>query len=585
VNPFSESARYEQNNSSDGFFASGSAGSVGNLPGTFSTGLANKEHVKISFEVKRSVYMIPNSSSIYYYNAQNNQWNVPTGSIRDIVGPFQKYSIPTKNWANLYVFSSPEDEGTVGSNYIEDAKGFDYLGRPVFSGSLDIYRQEALIPNQSSELIGSNYVSTAGKDVVPYMLENYRKSIQRSPQYKASSDEVFKPALDRPFLLEKAVIEIPIAMGATWFQDRTITGVGYSTGSYAGSSNNPIDQSFYISTGGPCLTVSLMCQKNYGIETIRDLILSGTITHEQDSQLRLFARKLDFVTQLSAGGGGTVQAKHVVIETNGVKSPSYIVSKNLQSQFTGSVLIKAESSISNGAVGAIVSVNLLTGSSPTKVASFAAFTPEGFLSETIRRMEVPKISTNYSSNNAAIPGRGTWITGLDPFGRGMTGFSPSGGSIFGGEYATSNFDLFAQGASFDNPTYVSSSTLRSEIINQISSTIASQLDTIGVPYPDSYLAYVHSVYETPVFQGSKTSPYLLNPGDELLLTISKTRPAISMSYNDVPDESSAQFGISSMKYSKMLTGSIAGHEVCLMTGSINITLYVSYVREGNSYRP
>lgn len=575
IKPFSEYALFEMHNNADGFFASGSAGSLGNAPGTFATNLGNKEQIKASFKVSTSVAMNPNSSSIYYFNFSNRLWNIPSTAAADVVGPFQKYSIPTQNWASNYVFTSPEDQGTNGSEYIEDAKGFDYLGRPIFSGSLEIYRQELAGTNQTSKAIYSNSGPKSGKDIIPYLTENYRKSVQRSNLYKASSAEVFKPDIDRPFLLEKAVIEIPMAMGPTWFQDRTITGTGYTTGSYGGVSAQMIDQAFFLSTGGPCLTVSLMCQKNYGIETIRDLILSGTVTHQDDSYFTLYARKMERVTNTYLG----TQAMHIAVESNGVKSPTFIVTKNGSSQFTGSVLIKSEASVSNGAVGLIVTENMLTGSSPGDGPSYRYFTPEGYISATIDRLTYPRISSKYASNSKVL------LTALDPFGRGMTGFSPSGGSIFGGEYVTTDFDLFVQGTSIVNPTYISDSTIREKVINQISSTIAAEMDIIGLPYPDSALAYIYDYYETPVFSGNKSSPYLLNPGDDLVLTISKTRPAISMSYNDVPDETSAQYGISNAKYSKMLTGSISGHDVCLLTGTINITLYGSYVREGNNYVP
>jgi hypothetical protein len=87
------------------------------------------------------------------------------------------------------------------------------------------------------------------------------------------------------------------------------------------------------------------------------------------------------------------------------------------------------------------------------------------------------------------------------------------------------------------------------------------------------------------FTSKDTSPYLINPGDKLILSISKTRPTVSASIHDVPNPAAADIGYQNLKSYTTMTGSSSGHDVCLNTGSINITFYGSYVRAGNSYTP
>ena len=576
MTPFSEYARFEQSNSDDDFYASGSAGSIGNYPGTFSGNLLGKDQIQLSFQVKRSIQMLPNSSSIYYFNFENNQWNVPTGSVPDHIGPFQNFSVKfgSGTWP-----SGEEKSGTRGTRVLEDQKGFDYMGRASLSGSLNVYRWENTGSsnssyNQTSTVIGKTIYQ--GKDVVPFLIENYPKSIQRSDAYKPSKNEVISLKLDRPFLIEKAVIELPISAGSTWFQDRTITSLSYATGTYNGSTSDPFYRQYYYGSGGPCLTVTLMCQKKYGIGSLRELIASGTITHKDDPS-GLIAR----VPQESKFSN----FPYMFIETCGVKSPTFSIQKNSSSQFTGSVALKMTAAVSNGACGVNAMFNYLTGSS-RKTADRSDFTVNEFLSETLKRMESPYVSGDFTKFQG-VPGfDGTEVTSLDPFGRGMSGFSPSGASVFGGEFVTPQFDIFSAGTTYANPVYVADDTIRTQMINQISSTLAEALVGVTTPYTSNLnpFAAVISFYDTSLFSAGKDSPYLVNPGDELLLTISKTRPAVSMSYHDIT-AGSLQYGASKMLYYKNVIGDQSGHDVCLMTGTINITLYGSYVRGGNNYTP
>ena len=65
---------------------------------------------------------------------------------------------------------------------------------------------------------------------------------------------------------------------------------------------------------------------------------------------------------------------------------------------------------------------------------------------------------------------------------------------------------------------------------------------------------------------TKTSPYLLLPGDKLVLSVSKSRPVFF-----------------STKISSPYTSGSIQHDIKLTTGSINITLYGSLVANGREF--
>ena len=105
------------------------------------------------------------------------------------------------------------------------------------------------------------------------------------------------------------------------------------------------------------------------------------------------------------------------------------------------------------------------------------------------------------------------------------------------------------------------------------------------PYPSRVLGHVYSIANID-FGSSRPSPYLLHPGDKLVLSISKTRPAISGSKftMNVQPNSNADIGradrLDSYSY---FTGSMDGHDVLLNTGSINMSFYGSYIRGNGGY--
>lgn len=611
--PFSEVGRFEQGNVLDPFYTTGSAGSTGENPGSFSRSLFGKEQIKASFGVKIKTSMLPNSCSIYYFNKVSGEWSIPSRALGDHVGPFDKFAIGTV-WSPA---SGSTGAGfTRGSTVIEDAKCFDAYGRLVSSGSLDINRQVTESDdrglgnsNGSSKYIGSSvsgnrfvdYQFRRGASVIEALLEDFPKSVQRSQLYDATDNETFELNIDRPFLMEKAVFEIPFCLGQTWFQDRTVTTLAAATGTYT-PTNTPINLYTHADSGGPALTVSLFCQKKYGQENIRDLIAKGTITHFDDSKLTAIARRLPL---------GLVErgAYGVAVEPYGIRNPNAVVYQSApNSPFTGSVAVKTTASISNGVNASSIGIWFMTSSLPN--AAVDAYKQPGYevyyLREVLSKYaELIKFPEDYGKTKLTLSSFAqlgvSLASSLDTFGRGMTGFSPSGGSIFGGEYATSQAFSKTGDPIILNPYYSDNSTVTERaaafnkldiFFNQLDIDMQSYVPNYnGVPantsYPGTFTpqAWIYNIYPAEVFTTSKDSPYLLNPGDKLVLAISKTRPAISASGHDIKSAADVNIGKSVLTKLIPVTGSVSGHDVTLNTGSINMTFYGSYVRAGDSYTP
>lgn len=608
MKPFSDHHRFEQNSGDDPFFLTGSNGSIGELPRSFSGALAGKEQFRLSFNVTSNRQMLACSSSIYYFNVVNGTWNLPSNSSQDHVGPFDKFAFCTA-WQNPS--GTFGDMATAGSVFIEDAKGFDAYGRSVCSGSLDIFRQvgwPSLInttKNQTIEVIGKGFNSA--KEIFPYLTTDYKKSVQRSTLYDASANETFELNIKEQFLIEKVVFEIPFSAGQSWFDDLTTTCLAYGKGNYNESSPQEIkNPTFYYDKGGPGLTLSLFCQKNYGTQKIRDLILTGLITHSADAQGDIRARLYDY--PITEGGINPL----VIVETMGLKNPSSVVTKNASSQFTGSIIVKTSAKISNGASGFVSSFGYAFNQGIIDLLDTQPKPPDltdeqwNNIKKMFRSMSLQKylescrdtFSRKKIISNRLGPGfnffQGNILNGdehyftvssLDPFGRGMTGFAPSGGSIFGKEYFTPQINTDGT-TLIDNPYYIEDPERIDNVVNEISSTFDTVFKTFGYspPKPPGLeTSYVLNISDGNLFSGETESPYLINPGDKLILAISKTRPAISGSKHIVPDSNAADIGYQRMTDWSNLIGDKSGHDVCLITGSINMTIYGSYVKAGSRY--
>lgn len=535
LEPFKEVSLFEQGNFDVPFFASGSLPEIGN--GTFDSELKNKVKINLSFSINSQTAMLAKTSSIYYLNVQNGSWELPQNAVSEMVGPFEKNGVGYLGLGN-----------SEGAWFLEDAIGFDAYGNCLASGSLDKYRYSAGSPAQSSEFLGDFYDTYVHAErFAKLMTGENPKSFQVNSKYDANADQLFSLPIDQPFLIEKVVYEIPFCFGNDWFLDRTTTfPITASGGDYINTTTAVGSTvTFLHDEGGPGITVSLLSQVAYGTGSIRDLVSHDLITHTDDVTSRL-----DIYTFNS----GTLGERFLVttVGVDKLVSPGGIISgtlKNGITSFTGSAEVRSEASISNGIKLSSTYLGIgLLGSNTT--AAFKSI-----------------FGTKVMNPNYFL------LTGHNPFGRGMTGFSPSGGSIFGAEYSLPQ-KIFES----KNYFYEENPTIREEKANE----------NLAIPGVGNILAEkpLNDISWCPnsFFTVKKQSPYLVYPGQKLMIAVSKTRPIfknISLRTNNTD----MVYARASLVSSSYYYTSPAGHDVQFNTGSLNVTIYGSYVRADGAYLP
>lgn len=586
MSAFSEKSLFEQGMTGS-FYATGSNAWIGDEPGTFVQPLRNKDQIRMSFPVRTKVRMLPNSSSIYYFNFDAGQWNIPSDAVTDHVGPSESFAVDTRYAVNVGgLFYVPSYHGTSGSIFAEDEKWFDTHGNSLGSGSLGIFRtstykdkRQKMTEESYSEYFNLNYKTWSN-----FLTLDLPKSVQRQKNYNVKKSEYFFPPIEEPFLIEKVVFEVPFCFGNGWFNDRTLLTLmtsskedytlnGYSfelMGEELGIDFLNGGATSNYNYGGPGLTLALFSEKNYGTGSIRDLVCRSYITHEEDSvrDMRLtpiydesYANN-DFDNawvQLT-----TLGHDRDVTKIDAIVSASYVGSKKF---FTGSIISTSDVEISNGVriIHEREARGIYLGGEGPSAYSFLTYSQAmSFLSSALGDSYVPlKTST---------------MTGVDAFGRGMTGFSPSGGSIFGSEFVTAEVDVIRRDGSIRNPSQLSEKRA-GEILSEFDSTYVFVKKGDGKTYNIVVPCYY--------FIGSRRqSPYLINPGEKLSFAIVKNRPAMINFKANVADSDleTGKFDLLSSSF-YMDLGDPQGHDVQLNTGSINITLYGSYVREGRKYIP
>lgn len=472
----------------DLFFASGSGFDTGER---LDYPLWSKTQIKLSLPVDYTTLMFGTTASIYYYNNRSHSWVIPDNST------------PTQG-SDL----SLADSFAANRRILEDHRGFGPIGNALGSGSN--------LPSSTGgtdAVINSPYNTT---DSLAAISKEYAKSVFVNPEYSATSDETFKIPVVQPFLLEKAIFEIPFTFGPGWFNDRT-------------QSFLPLISSLgAFDFAGPGITVALMNQIKIGDSTRRDLIMTGTITHVSDSISTLALsnfptassdfqiRPQGYLAYASAPGA-------IVYPTKYESSSPY---------FTGSVRIKSTAQVSNGVILKM---------SKDMVSEPSSSYPTNRI-EVLNLIDKQELTLLSGTNEYSI---GYNIAYVDPFGRAGTGFDPSGRSVYGKEFGTSQGIIFS-GNKIRNPFYVSG-TIR----EQISSSLAS-----GNRF--------RAVAAIPL-SAHFTSPYLVLPGDNLVLALAKSRPVCYSNGLGEPEFSGSS------------------HDTSLLTGTINVTLYGSLLKENKEF--
>jgi hypothetical protein len=543
--PYNESHRPEQDQLtlSSSFYATGS--SISGVGEGFDYPLKSKTMVRIALPVSDPVQMPGVTSSIYYYNRTAKCWEVPANSTYAL--PIGATTPPLGNtngdWQN------PLTNLNLGS-MPEDARGFNAVGSIVSSGSHtpsvpSEYIEFFTTSDQTDAGIGANYNNTL---LPKFIGKSYPKSVRNNAQYQATSDETFTLPITSPFLIEKATFEIPLAMGPGWFNDQTQTFVPFNQGSLSGHEGLAID------LAGPGLTVALMrqIQLDSGVggipasgstqpipstSTIRDLILTGTITHSVDYVSGVLFTKYT---------GSGFPYEYTFLRPFGFLSFANPAGAVVQApgdlSFTGSVLVQAQATSVAGVD--LAYFNLI-------YEPLGSTTASG----TIALLNNPTLPLP----SAGVLGSNTFVNAMTtpsvaPLGRAGTGFQQAGRAILGNEFGTLQNAADQTGNSVPSPFYVGPN--ESDIPQSVQAVLKAGESQGGY----EFLTFAHAVVS---LKSHFESPYLVMPGDKLVLSISKMRPVVI----------NASEGL-------MTTGS---HDVQLMPGNIHITLYGSQIAEGVEY--
>jgi hypothetical protein len=510
ISPYTENRQFEADNSTL-FFASGSSLDVSY---GLQSPLNSKTKIEISLPVNNSITLQRSASAIYYYNSRFNTWNVPQNSTYTLSrvsdAPGSKNDISYDRTAQSQLFS-----------IIEDHHGFGPIGNFIASGSSDIVDNY----DQTSENIGSYYTRESYIDAIS---TQYDKTITINEDYCATEDEVVKIPITQPFLVEKIVVELPLAAGNDWFQDRTTCISTLETNG----------QGFDF--GGPGLTFALFNQSTRTGK--RDLITTGTITHAYDVERNLILSKFPSINstyQLRPEGFAGFSSE-----------PTAIISQENGNTFTGSVQLNCDVLVGNGAC---IKVEFAMTSS-----DYAA-NRNGML-ELLGSQKI-KLESSYIG---ATYEKSCNIAYVNPFGRRATGFEPSPRSIFGKEFTTAN--NITNSGYITNPFCLLTGALSGSTSSLVAPLFLSSL-------PEQFSAALQEATfkckcEAVVpLENSTPSPYLLIPGDSLVVAISKSRPVYMGSLFDTETKT---------------TGSIV-HDVQLITGTLFISMYGSLLRENKEY--
>ena len=296
--PFNDTGLYEEN-INNSFFLTGSR--ITDVGEGFNASLKSKSKVVLKFPVASSTALHATLPSIAYYNKLTQTFDIKTyasatyaGTMMDPDGDGTQQIIGTEDAVDDGAFITSSlgmyREGVIGAG--QDCLLFNAFGVPVnstakylFSNSIPGTGDNGENPGAQTSIFHDPSDANAEPGVYRYSLSTklYSSSIDKlnllsddvvSPlkheSWSASQGQklVLTSSITEPFLLEKAVIKIPINATSGWFNDKT-------RALHAGFDFKSFD------VGGPAVTVSLLRQDRHNL---REIILSGTIVPQGDNQ-------------------------------------------------------------------------------------------------------------------------------------------------------------------------------------------------------------------------------------------------------------------------------------------------------------
>lgn len=581
-----EQKNYEVTSSTSAFYTTGS--SVEEFGAGFSSPLKSKTQILLSLPVNRQTSMPSLTSSMYYYDSSLLQWIMPHPSGSRNIGEVKSDVWDVNNFllGNLDIdsnMSKARDSYRVTATSI----GFDAIGRKIVSGSSTVAPDVSDDFYTSDPALGSVLNVSASinvSDIYDYSSLGYRKqygdeaisreyskSVWIAREYVPNKSQKIELSIAEPFLLEKLNVKLPLSINGEWFNDMTTCKRAVTVDDTYSLSNSLVNANVSgrfkgpIDFGGPAITFALVCHRGFGNVNYMDLIASGTITHTKDA-------RAEVVLQKDAGAQGySLRPQGFYSFSN----PSVVIDGGASNSFDGKVSMNITPAIAGGITIARIDRSNLSSSytavgtiDPVKVSSNRGRVVQLLTTEFLSTFATPANNysqRNYSTNENLYPKRSPLVIvqSVSPLSRGSTGMEFNGNSILGGTIAS-----YAAEQIIKNPLYVApTGSLPSAYTTKIDGDADFTCDAISV----------YSLVD------NQKSPYLLLPGDKLTLILSKTRPVIhKVTHGKNPSYEEDIFGRRYFEHA-LLTGSHG--TVMLNTGSIDLTLYGSYVRQGVEFNP
>lgn len=605
--PFDESVAIELSDSirDTEFYASGTKASDYALG--FGQNIGAKTIIRLRYTILSETLLRGSTSSIYYYDPYRMtvcEWigddlrdpgaDYSPGAMVDSIGftPLGTFSsnVQKHDYDRIFKYSTVNDN-PYGTGYQHSdrchpgcATGFGSYDTTQWKMSaLNSYNSGAITVSSSYAIAKSGTISLNG-------------------------------LIDRPFLVEKVIVRMPIKAGPGWTQDMTRTKRTFgfqdfeSYGSlsaslrptYASGSLRDSYEDWPIDVGGPCITVGLMNQLT---PSCRDVVVTGTIIPTKDNVSGINFELTHLTSAYGVGSVSSTTIEHHSLTFEGFKSfgrqSSAVVYPDDSGYFTGSVVVPMDVMTSNGVISQLRHV---TGDGATYEESDHFCTDDNgdgvplhdyyaygtglvdkmtyLWTDVNGDLYVPPIPYlgSYCEETVTLGSRKEMIMSINPCSRNQSGFSHTGRSIR---------DMSSiQSKKIQNTLYPFKSKIEQFLLSLSSSLGSIYLNTgedDDVPIarfevtPD--IAYVE--------ENVQVAPYVLDPKDRLIFFISKCRPVKSCSANYAkrmngietpvsPGSTSGTGSAVSVTYS-VLTGS---HDVRISAGTLEISLFGSYVQEG-----
>lgn len=290
IGPYKEESSYEQIETTSDYFLTGT--DISSVGFGLSSKLKSKATIKFKFPINNSTQFQSASASVYYYNYVTKQFE-EINSVN--VSPANGSTSPQ----NTYMSMDTKMFGPFGNFTLSGSEYVPYYG----------VRNVSKIKNSLNDSLQHNHVSS---------------SLLSNVDYNPSSEQKINLSdyISHPFVIEKAIFEIPIEAGAGWLNDKTQL---MPNGAY---DNIP-------DAGGPCITFGIF---NTTGDSNKDLILSATLIPDGDNIAEIISFTSSSVDYRSMYG------------FRNFGSPNAIVKSNSGNSFSGTVIIPSTANIRNGVV-------------------------------------------------------------------------------------------------------------------------------------------------------------------------------------------------------------------------------------------